>query len=195
MHLRRFKQDVARWIVPEEVRPLEEVTLLTTLRLLYRHIPLRAMLLFRFGSWCADHHIRLLPGITQRLMLQLYGLEMVVGGNVGGGFYVPHPVGTVITGVVGQNCTVIGAATLGMRNEGEFPTLGDGVFVGIGARILGGVHVAAGARIGANAVVLDDVPPGTTVVGVPARPVRSSNDGAGSENGASALEAGEASFF
>jgi serine O-acetyltransferase len=55
-----------------------------------------------------------------------------------------------------------------MRSEPKFPVIGDGVFVGAGARILGGITIGNGAQIGANAVVLKDVPDGATAVGVPA---------------------------
>ena len=70
---------------------------------------------------------------------------------------------------IGRNCSVIASTTLGLRNDRAFPEIGDGVFIGAGARILGGVRVGDGARIGANAVVIADVPAGATAVGVPAR--------------------------
>jgi serine O-acetyltransferase len=56
-----------------------------------------------------------------------------------------------------------------MRNEQEFPTIGDGVFIGAGARVLGGISIGDGAVIGANAVVTNDIPAGATAVGIPAR--------------------------
>lgn len=170
MHLERFKQDVQRWIKPEAVSPPELVTLGTTLKLLFRHIPLRAMLWYRFGAWCQEKRIPFFPGFVQRELLQRYGLEMAVGSDIEGGMYIAHPVGTVITAKhIGRNCSIISAVTIGMRNEHKFPTIGDGVFMGSGARILGDVVVGDGARIGANAVVIDDVPPGATAVGIPAR--------------------------
>jgi serine O-acetyltransferase len=172
VHLERFKQDVARWIVPEQVSPLDMVTLSTTIKLLYRYMALRAMLWFRFGSWCNERGIPFMSGFIQRLIFRTFGLEIMVGSNIEGGFYLAHPIGTVIGNAsIGQNCTIIGSATLGMRNDGRFPTVGDGVFIGIGARILGGIHIGDGAMVGANAVVLNDVPAGVTVVGIPARPV------------------------
>jgi serine O-acetyltransferase len=112
------------------------------------------------------------PGLVQRLIQRLHGLEIWVGADIGGGLYVAHPVGTVIAVErIGRNCSIIHAVTLGLRNEQRFPAIGDDVFIGAGARVLGGVTVGDGARIGANAVVLDDVPAGATVVGIPARPV------------------------
>lgn len=84
--------------------------------------------------------------------------------------YIPHPVGSVISASrIGRNCSLIAAVTIGLRNSADFPTLGDEVYVGAGARILGGVSVGDRARIGANAVVVKDVPAGVTAVGIPAQ--------------------------
>ena len=170
MHAERFKKDVQRWIVPEQVADPELVTLGTTLKLLWTHMPLRAMLWFRFGSWGKEKGILGLPGFVQRWLYRFFGLEISPGADFGGGLYIAHPVGTVIMAKrIGRNCSIITNVTIGLRNKWEFPTIGDNVFIGAGARILGNVTVGDGAKIGANAVVIKDVPPGTTVVGVPAR--------------------------
>jgi len=83
----------------------------------------------------------------------------------------PHPTGVVIhrNAVIGSDCMLMQQVTLGQRADGAAPVLGVGVYVGAGARVLGGVTIGDRARIGANAVVLIDVPPGCTAVGVPAR--------------------------
>ncbi len=117
----------------------------------------------------------------QRHLYHRYGLDIVIGSEIAGGLYIAHPIGTVVAVErIGRNCSIIAAATLGLRNDHSFPTLGDDVFVGAGARLLGGIRVGDGARIGANAVVIDDVPAGATAVGIPARvlvPGRSSDMG------------------
>lgn len=167
---RRFLQDAQRWYVPSQVTPLEKITLGVLLMLLYRHRSLRAMAWFRLGSWFQWEGIPFLPGFTQRLIQRRYGLDIVVGADIGGGLYIAHPVGTVVAPKrIGQNCSIIAAVTIGMRNEWEFPDIGDNVFIGAGARVLGGVTVADNAMIGANAVVIRDVPAGATAVGIPAR--------------------------
>jgi serine O-acetyltransferase len=85
----------------------------------------------------------------------------------------PHPGAVVIqANRIGRDVTVQGSITIGMRDSTGFPTIGNDVFIGCGARILGSITVGDGARIGANAVVLVDVPPGCTAVGVPARIIR-----------------------
>lgn len=169
-----FKADLQRWIIPQGVADPSTVTLSSTLRLLWRHMPVRAAFLFRFGSWCKRNRLPLLPGMIQRYLLRGFGLEIAPGADVAGGLYIAHPVGTVISArKIGMNCTIIHNVTIGMRNEWAFPHIGDNVFIGAGARVLGDIRIGDNARIGANAVVLDDVPDGATVVGIPARVIHS----------------------
>lgn len=171
-HLTRFRRDVARWIRPQEVAGLDEVTVWRTAALLWRHPPLRAVAWFRFGSWAKQRRVPLVAGYIQRRLLRLYGLEMSPGADIGGGLYIAHPVGCVLAVErMGRNVTVIASATFGMRNEPRWPRIGDGVLVGAGARVLGGIELADGCAVGANSVVLTDVPPGATVVGIPGRVV------------------------
>ncbi len=171
--LERFKQDVQRWVVPQQVADPSEVTLLTTLRLLWRHLPLRAMLWFRFGSWCRKKRIPFMKGFVQRLLYRRYGLEIEPGADIGGGLYIPHPIGTTVFAKrIGRNCSIISSVTIGMRNEWAFPQIGDNVFIGAGARVLGDIRIGNDVVIGANAVVIHDVPDGATVVGIPAKVVR-----------------------
>jgi len=161
-----FKEDVARWVVQGQFADPASITTIQTLKLLYRQMALRAVAWFRLAGWFKQHHIPLIPGYIQRRLLRVYGLEISPGIDVGGGFYIAHPVGTVIFAQhIGRNCSVIGSITIGMRNKWEFPTIGDNVFIGVGARILGGIKIGDGARIGANAVVIKDVPMGATAIG------------------------------
>lgn len=168
-----FMQDALRWVTPGQIAERDSLSPQLLCKLLVRHLPLRAMAWFRLGSWCKRRRIPGLPGWIQRHIYRRYGLEISVGADIGGGLYIPHPVGTVIAVErMGRNCSVIAAATLGMRNEWAFPRIEDQVFVGAGARVLGGIRVGQRAVIGANAVVLSDVPDDATVVGIPARIVR-----------------------
>ena len=136
-------------------------------------MPLRAMMLFRFASFCKRKKIPCLPGAIQRGLLRNYGFEISSGAEIGGGLYVAHPVGTVImVKRMGKNCSVIASVTIGMRNAWLFPEIGDQVFIGAGARVLGDLRVDDRAVIGANAVVIDDVPADATVVGIPAKVIK-----------------------
>ena len=167
-----FRQDAQRWVVPGEVASASDVTFRGILAMLYRHVSLRAMLWFRIGNWCQRRGIPGLPGIIQRHLYHRYGLDIVIGSEIAGGLYIAHPSGTVIAvDRIGRNCSIIASVTLGLRNEHAFPSIGDDVFIGAGARVLGSVVIGDGARIGANAVVIHDVPAGATAVGIPARVV------------------------
>jgi serine O-acetyltransferase len=168
-----FKLDAARWIVPGQIGDARALTFARVCKLLFRHVALRALMWFRFASWCKRNKIPYLPGAIQRGLLRNYGFEIMSGADIGGGLYVAHPVGTVImVNRMGTNCSVIAAATIGMRNEWKFPDIGDQVFIGAGARVLGDLRVGNRAIIGANAVVIDDVPDDATVVGIPAKVIK-----------------------
>lgn len=167
-----FRRDAARWLRPEEVADVDEVTPFVALGLYFRHPPLRAMAWFRAGAAARQLGIRGAAGFVQRRLLLRYGFEIAPSTPVGGGLYVAHPVGCVLHAEsIGENVTVVGAATFGTRDGARWPRIGDRAFIGVGARVLGDISLGAGAVVGANAVVLDDVDDGVTVVGLPARPV------------------------
>jgi serine O-acetyltransferase len=171
-----FVSDAARWVRPQEVALHSEVSGIAIAKLLLRHPPLRAMAWFRLGGAMSEAGIRGGPSWVQRRLLRLYGLELPPGAPVGGGLYIAHPVACVLVAErIGENVTVIGQATFGTREDERWPVIEDDVFVGVGARILGGIRVGQGAKVAANAVVLRDVEPGATVAGVPARTVGASD--------------------
>lgn len=171
--LELFKQDVQRWIVPQQVADPELVTLSTTLKLLFRYMPLRATLLFRIGSWFKENDIPFFPGFAQRLIYSWYGLEIEPGADIEGGLYIAHPIGCVVSVKhLGKNASIIAAITIGMRNKWAFPDIGDNVFIGAGARVLGDIKLGNNVIIGANAVVVKDLPDNATAVGIPAKIIR-----------------------
>ncbi len=170
MHL--IRMDVSRWIAPGSIGNPDDVTLKVAAEKLFRSQSLRAVVLMRLGKWCKVKRIPGAAGFVQRLLLRWYGLEIKVGAPIGGGLYIAHPSGTVISPVsMGENCSIIASVTVGMRNTHDFPTIGDRVFIGAGARVLGGITLGDDCKIGANAVVLSDVAPDATMLGIPAKPV------------------------
>lgn len=174
---RDFTMDAARWVRPQQVADPAEVTPRRLVAMLLNHPPLRAMAWFRFGCLANELGIRGVTGWVQRRLLRLYGLELRPGADVGGGLYVAHPVGCVLEAEhIGENVTVISLVTFGTREDARWPRIDDGAFLGVGCRVLGGITLGAGARVGANAVVIHDVEPGQTVVGIPARPTRRAGD-------------------
>jgi serine O-acetyltransferase len=104
------------------------------------------------------------------------GIEIHPGAHIGRRFFVDHGMGVVIgeTTEVGHDVLLYQGVTLGgtsLEHGKRHPTLGSNVVVGAGAKVLGPVHIGDGVRIGASSVVVTDVSPGTTVVGIPAKPV------------------------
>jgi serine O-acetyltransferase len=104
----------------------------------------------------------------------LNGCVIGQGAIFGDGFVLMHPAGVVINGEVrgGERVVIESGVVLGAARNGQpvqAPRLGDDVFIGSGAKVLGGIRVGSNVRIGANAVVLKDVPDGVTVVGIPAQ--------------------------
>lgn len=164
-----FKEDLKRWIIPGQVAADSKLSLGTAIKILWRHRAVRAIAYFRLASWFKHHRIPFFPNCLQQFIFAHYGLEIPSGGDIAGGLYIAHPVGTVVVGKIGKNCSIIASVTIGMRNDGKFPDIGDNVFIGAGARVLGGIHIGNDVVIGANAVVIKDVPDGATVVGIPAR--------------------------
>lgn len=105
-----------------------------------------------------------------------YGIDISASAKIGPGLYVGHLGGVVINrdAVIGRNCNLSHGATIGQVNRGKragCPVIGDNVFIGPGAKIIGNIAVGNYAAIGANCVVVDDVPDHAVVVGVPGRVV------------------------
>jgi len=169
-----FSEDLKRW-QDQRIRPKDDsrsslrLGARDTVRLLWRHPAVWATAIYRASRWCHVRGVMGLPTLFQRLNMLVFGIEISCGMEIGPGLYIPHPYGTVLMAErIGANVSIIHAVTLGMRNEWEFPVIGDGVVLGAGARVLGGVHLGNGCSVGANAVVIHDVPAGATAIGVPA---------------------------
>ena len=117
------------------------------------------------------------------------GIEIHPGAKIGKNLFIDHGMGVVIgeTSEIGNNVTIYHAVTLGgispsinsskQRNEKRHPTIGDDVVVGSGAQIIGPVKIGNFSRIAANAVVVNDVPENSTMVGIPAKAVKTGNKG------------------
>ncbi|MDR0770997.1 MAG: serine O-acetyltransferase [Burkholderiales bacterium] len=109
------------------------------------------------------------------------GIEIHPGATIGQRVFIDHGMGVVIgeTAEIGDDCTLYHGVTLGGTswNKGKrHPTLGNGVVIGAGAKVLGPILIGDGARIGSNAVVVREVPPGATAVGIPARILTKDDD-------------------
>jgi serine O-acetyltransferase len=138
---------------------------------------LHAIYIHKLARWLWRRGLRWLGRFVSQLGRWLTGIEIHPGAKIGSCVFIDHGMGVVIgeTAEVGDGCTIYQGVTLGGTSltpgTKRHPTLGPGVIVGGGAKILGGFTVGPGARIGANSVVVKEVPAGATVVGIPGRVV------------------------
>ncbi len=136
-----------------------------------------ALLFYRLAHGAWRRRWRLLGRFLSHLGRVLTGIEIHPGATIGRRLFIDHGMGVVIgeTAEIGDDVTLYQGVTLGgtsLQKTKRHPTLGNRVIVGAGAQILGPFTVGDGARIGANAVVVSEVPPGVTMVGIPARAVQ-----------------------
>lgn len=135
---------------------------------------LHAILFHRLSHKLYKKGFILLPRLISQFVRFLTGIEIHPGAKIGDGVFIDHGTGVVIgeTAEVGNNVTIYQGVTLGGtgKQKGKrHPTVGNNVVVSTGAKVLGNIVIGDNARIGAGSVVLRDVPPNTTVVGIPGK--------------------------
>ncbi|MBL8323710.1 MAG: serine O-acetyltransferase [Rubrivivax sp.] len=143
---------------------------------------LHALVMHRWAHACWRAGLRWLGRLISHLARWFTGIEIHPGATIGRRVFIDHGMGVVIgeTAEVGDECTIYQGVTLGgtslTKGAKRHPTLGRGVIVSAGAKVLGGFTVGDGARVGSNAVLLQPVPAGATAVGIPARILQKSAD-------------------
>ncbi|HEY64995.1 MAG TPA: serine O-acetyltransferase [Caldilineae bacterium] len=135
---------------------------------------LHAIWMYRVAHWLWTHRLQLLGRWVSHIARWLTGIEIHPGAVIGPGFFIDHGMGVVIgeTAEIGEDVTMYHGVTLGgvsWKREKRHPTIGNHVVIGAGAKILGPITIGDHTRIGANSVVVKDVPPNSVVVGVPGR--------------------------
>ncbi len=141
---------------------------------------LHAIVGYRIAHALHRGRVPLVPRLLMHGVRWLTGIEIHPGAQLGRGLFIDHGMGVVIgeTAVVGEDVTLFQGVTLGgtgKQRGKRHPTIGNHVVVGAGAKVLGSIHVGDNAMIGANAVVVRDVPSHSTVVGIPGRVARTAD--------------------
>jgi serine O-acetyltransferase len=149
----------------------------STFEILSSWAGVQALLAHRAAHALLGAGVPVLPRVIAYMTRAVTGVEIHPAAVIGKEFFIDHGAGVVIgeTARVGNRVTLYQGVTLGgtgFQRGKRHPTLGDNVTVGSGAKLLGPIAVGDGAKVGANTVVVEDVPPGATVVGNPGHPVR-----------------------
>lgn len=135
-----------------------------------------AITFHRLSHWLWKRKIKLMARFISSISRFLTGIEIHPGAVIGEKFFIDHGMGVVIgeTAKIGNHVTMYHGVTLGgtsLSHGIRHPQVGNNVIIGAGAQLLGPIYIGDNARIGSNAVVVKDVEPGATMVGIPARPV------------------------
>lgn len=148
----------------------------STTEVILTYAGLHAVWLYRIAHvlWERDHELA--ARVLSHLARWLTGVEIHPGAEIGDRFFIDHGMGVVIgeTAVIGDDVMMYHGVTLGgnsMRREKRHPTVEDNVTIGVRASLIGDITIGKNATVGAGATVLEDVSEGTTVVGVPAKPI------------------------
>jgi serine O-acetyltransferase len=146
----------------------------TLIEVLTSYPGIKAVLLYRIAHFFWSIGMPFIPRYLSDIARELTGIEIHPGAEIGSEFFIDHGSGVVIgeTTIIGDNCTIYSGVVLGgtsIKKEKRHPTIGDNVVIGTGAKVLGPITVSDNVRIGANSVVVNDVPPNSVVVGVPGK--------------------------
>src|SRR3712207_2818692 len=133
-----------------------------------------AIIMYRITHFLYTKNLFFLARLLSQISRFFTGIEIHPGAKIGKGFFIDHGMGVVIgeTAEVGDNVTLFHGTTLGGtgKDKGKrHPTLGNNILVGSGAKILGPINIGDNSKVGANSVVLKDIPEGSTVVGIPGK--------------------------
>jgi serine O-acetyltransferase len=153
----------------------------SALEVVFTYAGFHALIAYRLSHWLKSYGVPLVPRVISQVARWLTGIEIHPSARIGTGFFIDHGMGVVIgeTAEIGDFVTLFQGVTLGGtgKERGKrHPTLGNHVVVGAGAKILGGITIGDNVKIGANSVVLKNVAANSTVIGVPARVIKTQGE-------------------
>lgn len=164
--------------IKEEIKVIKErdPAIKTTLEV-FLYPSFHAILRYRFAHWLFTHKRYFLARWVSQRATHKTGIEIHPGAVIGSGLFIDHGYGVVIgeTAIIGDNVTIYQGVTLGgtgKEHGKRHPTIGNNVMISAGAKVLGSFTVGDDSKIGAGSVVLREVPPNSTVVGIPGRVVK-----------------------
>jgi len=164
--------------VSDDIRAVKErdPAATSTMSVLLNYPGLHALWAHRVNHWLWQHGRRGIARYLSQVARFNTGIEIHPGATIGERFFIDHGMGVVIgeTSIIGNDVTLYQGVTLGGTGKEtgkRHPTLEDCVVVGVGAAVLGDITIGRGGKVGGGAVVIDDVPPNSTVVGIPGRVV------------------------
>ena len=166
----RFKEDI---LTVKERDPAAS----SVLEILFLYPGLKAIRMHRRANWFYRHNMKFIARWISQRAVRKTNIEIHPAAKIGRRFFIDHGTGVVIgeTAEIGDDLTIYQVVTLGgtCKDTGKrHPTIGNGVMIGSGAKILGPFKVGDNSNIASGAVVLDEIPPNSTAVGVPARVVK-----------------------
>ncbi len=149
----------------------------TPLEVLLLYPGVKAVRYHRKAHWCYEHNFMFIARVISQMSRHRTGIEIHPGAKIGKRLVIDHGMGIVIgeTAEVGDDCLIYHGVTLGgtgKESGKRQPTIGNNVLIGTGAKVLGPFKVGDNSRIAANSVVLSEIPPDSTAVGIPARVVK-----------------------
>ena len=146
------------------------------LEVLFCYPGFHALMFYRIANWLWLHRFYFLGRLISHIGRFFTGIEIHPGAKIGRKFFVDHGMGVVIgeTSEIGDNVTIYHGVTLGgttWKKVKRHPTIGNNVVIGVGAKVLGPIKIGDNSKIGANSVVVNEIPPNSIVVGIPGKVV------------------------
>lgn len=168
-----LKKDIKRYT------GLNKIRLIDIIKCYFHYKGIQAVVLFRLSNWFYKKGYKIIAVLIKNYNIRITGCEISESAEIGEGLVIPHPNGIVIGQgvIIGNNAKIHQQVTIGVKqnHSTEFPEIGTDVFIGAGAKILGKIKIGNNVRIGANAVVLIDVPDNCIVVGIPGEIIKTKN--------------------